>query len=74
VPNHSNLLHEPVVVASAHPAEPDAPRPAPLAYSSILAAHRYNSRVLLALGLSPLWRRWRLGRLGAWERSRDSWP
>ena len=54
MPNHSNLLHEPVVVASAHPAEPDAPRPAPLAYSSILAAHRYNSRVLLALGLATV--------------------
>jgi hypothetical protein len=26
----------------------------PLAYSSILAAHRYNSRVLLALGLATV--------------------
>ena len=41
-----NLLHAPVILLIQE--DP------PLAYSSILAAHRYNSRVLVALGLALL--------------------
>ena len=41
-----NLLHAPVILLIQE--DP------PLAYSSILAAHRYNSRVLMALGLAAV--------------------
>ena len=45
-PGVPNLLHAPVILLIQE--DP------PLAYSSILAAHRYNSRVLMALGLAAV--------------------